>query len=79
MKLIVILFLLMSYLAFGQGLKWSDTKEQLKSEELTLKQLEKLLYKDKKDYDVDSELFDYRHIHKKYIQKYVLFLSLIHI
>lgn len=73
MKLIVILFLLMSYLAFGQGLKWSDTKEQLKSEELTLKQLEKLLYKDKKDYDVDSELFDYRHIHKKYIQKYVLF------
>ena len=73
MKFIVLVFLLSSYLFSAQDLIWTETKEKLKSEELTLKQLEKLLYKDKKDYDVDIELFDYRYIHKKYIQKYVLF------
>lgn len=73
MKLISLLFLLSSYFVSAQNLIWNETKEQLKSEQLTLKQLEKLLYKDKKDYDVDSELFDYRYVYKKYIQKYVLF------
>ena len=73
MKLITLLFLLSSYFLSAQDLIWNETKEKLQSEDLTLKQLEKLLYKDKKDYDVDSELFDYRYIHKRYIQKYVLF------
>lgn len=73
MKQLTFIFLLITYSLSAQQLVWEETKSKLKSEDLTYKQLERLIYRDKKDYDVDNELFDYRYIQKKYIQKYVLF------
>ncbi len=73
MRIVITLCMLCSFWVSAQDLIWLETKEKLKSKELTLRGLEKLLYNDKKDYDVDSELFDYRDIHKKFINKYVLF------